>query len=158
MNKIHTSKFMSYFIIFIFFFQIVFTIIDVVNIINAINENNSNWLIISIVILILFTAYFILCYFVFNRMGAIIFYDKENKVIYRKGFLFGYKDTLKIEDIIDVKKVTLLKDDTYYVLIDNHHSSYKSGSKKSFFRIACSKESKEFIEQFWDKPLDKFWS
>ena len=157
MNKIHSSKFASYFIYLIFFIQIAVTIVCAVNIINAINENNSNRSIISIVILILFTAFFILCYFVFNRLGAIIIYHEENKVLHRKGFLFGYKETLKIEDIIAVKKITFPKDNTYYVLIDNQHTSYESGAKKSFFRIACSKESKEFIEQFWNKPLDKFW-
>ena len=157
MNKIHRSKFASYFIIFIFFSQIAITAIGVVNLINAINEKNLSWLIISIVMLVVFTIVFILCYFMFNRMGSIIIYDKENKVLLRKGCLFGYKDILRIEDIINVKKITYARDNTYYVLIDNNHSSYSGDSKKSFFSVTCSKESKEFIEQFWDKPLDKFW-
>ena len=157
MNKIHRSKFASKFIYFIFFVQIAFTAIGIINLLNAINEENILWLIISIVMLVVFTIVFILCYFVFNRMGSIIIYDKENKILLRKGCLFGYKDTLRIEDIIEVKKITYIKDNTYYVLIDNYHTSYNGDSKNSFYSITCSKESKEFIEQFWDKSLDNYW-
>lgn len=90
-------------------------------------------------------------------MGSIIIYDKENKVLLRKGCLFGYKSTIKISDISKVVKVTLPRDNTYYVLIDNIHSKYEGGSNKSFYSITCSKESKEFIEQFWMGPLEKFY-
>ena len=94
MNKIHRSKFASYFIIFIFFSQIAITAIGVVNSINAINEKNLSWLIFSIVMLVVFTIFYILCYFMFNRMGSIIIYDKDNNILIRKGCLFGYKSTI----------------------------------------------------------------
>ena len=158
MKKIHRSKFASYFIIFIFFSQIAITAIGVVNLINAINEKNLSWLIFSIVMLVVFTIFYILCYFMFNRMGSIIIYDKDNNILIRKGCLFGYKSTIKISDISKVVKVTLPKDNTYYVLIDNIHSKYEGGSNKSFYSITCSKESKEFIEQFWDEPLERFYN
>ena len=157
MNKIHRSKFASYFIFFIFFIQIASIVVGIVNVVNAIKDGNFSWLIIVIIILVFITTLFLFAYFFFNRMGAVIIYDIDNKTLIRKGYLFGYKDILKIEDIIDVKKATFPKDGTYYVLIDNNHTVYEGGFKKSYFSITCSKESKEFIEQFWDKPLDKFW-
>ena len=157
MNKIHRSKFASYSIIFIFFWQFAFTAIGVVSLINAINEKNLPWLILSIVALVVITVVSILGYFVFNRMGSIIIYDKENKVLLRKGYLFGYKSAIKISDISKVVKVTFPRDNTYYVLVDNIHSKYEGGSNKSFYSITCSKESKEFIEQFWMGSLEKFY-
>ena len=157
-RKIHRSKFASCFCVFVFVIHIVITIVSAINIINAINERNYSLLIIFIMIFVILTVICILNYFLFNRMGAIITFDKENKVLIRKGYLFGYRDILKVEDIIDVKKVTLSKDNTYYILIDNYHTSYEGIFKKSFFSITCNKESKGFIEQFWEKPLDKFWN
>ena len=63
-----------------------------------------------------------------------------------------------VPDIVDVKNITYARDNTYYVLIDNNHSGYSGDFKKSFFGVTCSKESKEFIEQFWHKHLEKFYS
>ena len=157
MNKIHRSKFSSYFSIFIIVFQFVFSVINIKLIIDMIKENNNLGTIIFIVEFIIFTTFFIFSYFYLNRIGAIIIYDDKKNILIRKGYFFGYKSTIKVDDIIKIKKVTLPKDNSYYVLIDNKHYKYEGGSKNSYFSITCSKESKEFIEQFWKEPLEKFY-
>lgn len=158
MKKIHRSKFASSFLIFTFIVHIAFTFIFIKVVFDMIEANNNAAIIALSIEFILLTAFFIVSYIFFNKVGAIIIYDKDNNVLIRKGYLFGYKSTIKISDILKVEKVTLSRDDTYYVLIDNVHSKYEGGSNKSFYSITCSKESKEFIEQFWDEPLERFYN
>lgn len=158
MKKIHRSKFASSFLIFIFIFHITLTFIFIKLLFDMIEANNNAGMIAFSIVFILLTAFFIVSYIFLNKFGAIIIYDKDNNVLIRKGYLFGYKSTVKISDISKVVKVTLPSDNTYYVLIDNIHSKYEGGSNKSFYSITCSKESKEFIEQFWDEPLERFYN
>ena len=158
MKKIHRSKFASSFLIFTFIVHIPFTFIFIKVVFDMIEANNNAAIIALSIEFILLTAFFIVSYIFFNKVGAIIIYDKDNNVLIRKGYLFGYKSTIKISDISKVVKVTLPKDNTYYVLIDNIHSKYEGDSNKSFYSITCSKESKEFIEQFWDEPLERFYN
>ena len=53
-------------------------------------EANNNAAIIALSIeFILLTVFFIVSYIFFNKVGAIIIYDKDNNVLIRKGYLFG---------------------------------------------------------------------
>ena len=96
-------------------------------------------------------------YFDLNREGCIITYDKDKQTLTRRGYLYGFKSTIEIKDIQRVAKVYLYKQGNYYILIDNNHSKYDGIYKSSYFGFVCSKESKEFIEQFWNEPLEKFY-
>lgn len=88
--------------------------------------------------------------FFLNRAGCIIFYDKEKKELKRRGFIFGYKYTLKVSDITDIIVVTLPKNDEYFIIIDQTKSKIEYGFKESYICIIKDNNSIEFISQFYN--------
>ena len=102
-----------------------------------------------------FTLLDILCLFGLNRWGYKIFYDKEKNIIYRRGFLFGYKYQINLNDLIGVMEVSFPRENTFYILVDSKNTKYDAGYKKSFIRIKKTENNLEFIRLFWDKQIIK---
>lgn len=154
MKKIHSNKFFSYFLVLDIIILIAYNILSIYLMIDyAIKNNYSNCIIFGICDLIVSSS-FILFIFYLNRLGCIIEYDKEKEVLYRRGYLFGYKSILKVAEIIKIEKATLEREGEYYIIIDKIHMKYESGSKKSFYRVPYGQEGKEFIKQFFDLEIN----
>ena len=156
MEKIHRSKFYTYFIPFFIVMNITIMIFWIFVICDSAAKNNIPLVMIGSFVVVLFALFLVFGCFVFNRVGAIIYYDSENGVLIRKGYIYGFESTVKVDDIKRVEKVYLYREGTFYVLIDEGHSKYDGLYVDSYFCIECSKESKEFIEKFWDGELESF--
>ena len=156
MEKIHRSKFATYFIPFLFILAIAIIVMGIFAIGDMVAKNNTFGVVFFSFEIVLFALFLVFGCFVFNRLGAIIYYDSENRVLIRRGCIYGFESTIKVDDIKKVEKVTIYKEGTFYVLIDEGHSKYDGLYLDSYFCIECSKESKEFIEKFWDGELESF--
>ena len=156
MEKIHRSKFYTYFIPFFIVMNITIMIWGIFVICDSAAKNNTFGVVFFSFEIVLFALFLVFGCFVFNRVGAIIYYDSENRVLIRKGCIYGFESTVKVDDIKRVEKVYLYREGTFYVLIDEGHSKYDGLYVDSYFCIECSKESKEFIEKFWDGELESF--
>ena len=156
MEKIHRSKFYTYFIPFFIVMNITIMILGIFAIGDMVAKNNTFGVVFFSFEIVLFALFLVFGCFVFNRVGAIIYYDSENGVLIRKGCIYGFESTVKVDDIKRVEKVYLYREGTFYVLIDEGHSKYDGLYVDSYFCIECSKESKEFIEKFWDGELESF--
>lgn len=154
MKKIHSSKFNSYFLILIIILLIAYKILSIYLIVDSAIKNNFSNTIIFIICDLIVSAVFIVFIIFFNKAGCIIEYDKEKNILYRKGYLFGYKSSLDVKEIIKIEKATFTLEGEYYILIDNIHMKYETGSKKSFFMVPYNLEGKEFIKQFFDLKID----
>lgn len=147
-------------IIYISLFGIVIfsvgTLIYIGAMISSIYNNQTNLLIVYLILSIAFLIFASLLIFVLNRYGYKVYYDKSNNIIYRKGFICGYKCQVKIENIHDIIVAPFPKETTYYMLLDSDHTKYDGGSKKSFIRIEKTQKNEEFIKQFWDKQIKEY--
>ena len=78
-------------------------------------------------------------------------------VLDRRGYLFGFKKTISISAIKEIKKVTLMRDGTYFVLVDGV-SNYEDRSRRnSAIFIPCNDEGVKFIRQFFSGPLPSIY-
>ena len=156
MEKIHRSKFATHFITFLFILAIAIIVIGIFAIGDMAKKDNTFMVVSFSFAVVVFLAFLALGCFVFNRLGAIIYYDSENRVLIRKGCICGFESRINVDDIKSVEKVTFPREDTFYILIDDKHSKRDGLYTDSYFSITCSKESKEFIEKFWDGELESF--
>ena len=146
-----------YSIIDIIFLGIIFfSIVDFISVflfIDSITNVQTNVTIVYLIMVIEFTFFVSLFFFILNRFGCKILYNANEGVIIRKGFICGYEYQLKIEDIKEVIIATFPKETTYYVIVDLYNTKYDGGSKKSFIRIEKNENNLKFIKQFWEKPI-----
>ena len=156
MSKIYSSKFIIGACIFIF---IVLTIITGVllplTITSILEKNYANLLAIIIVFCLCIVPFTVLGFICLNRDGCKIYYDDTTKTIYREGFICGYKRELKVSDIKEVTVIEIMRDDSYYVLVDDAHSKFTGYSKKAYLKFPKTDTNKKFLRQFWDKPITK---
>lgn len=89
----------------------------------------------------------------FNRMCPILIFDKNKKTISRRGFFFGFKYSIRVDEILFVSKAVLQIDGTYYVLVDGKHNGFYSYSKMAPIRIPFSEKGMRFIKLFYDGQL-----
>lgn len=153
MKKVYSNMFYIYLSIFGVVFFSAFSITCVVSLINNIKNDQTNMVIANLILLVGFVCFIFLSLLVLNRCGCKVIYDEKRKKIIRKGFIFGYKYELKIEDIQEITIISLPRDAVYYVFIDTINTKYDGGYKKSFIRIEKNEKNLKFIKQFWDKPI-----
>lgn len=111
--------------------------------------HNKSIFLIQIVI-IAFVFIFVLIYLIIfvNRLSCLITVDFKNKVIYRKGFLFGYKAKTEFKDIkeIRVERTYYARKFTpheVYVILDKSHKVFINPFKKNS-PIYLTKSEKTF--------------
>ena len=153
MKKVYSCRF----IIYLSFFGIVLfsfpTIVSVFYLFNSIINYQTNMIMVYLGLIVGYSCFIFLFLLMLNRFGCKIIYNEEEQIIIRKGFIFGYKYQLKIDDIKEVIIATFPKETTYYVIVDLYNTKYDGGSKKSFIRIEKNENNLKFIKQFWDKPI-----
>lgn len=93
-------------------------------------------------------ALFGLC-FLFNRLCCVVFFD--GKQLKRKGSIFGFKSIVEVQKINMVKRVSVPKDEEFYVLIDDDHEKDETErlKKESYIFIPCNEKGKAFISKFY---------
>ena len=154
MKKVYSNRIL---ICFSFLGIIFFSIVDFISVflfIDSITNVQTNVIIVYLIMVIEFTFFVSLFFFILNRFGCKILYNANEGVIKRKGFICGYEYQLKIEDIKEVIIATFPKETTYYVIVDLYNTKYDGGSKKSFIRIEKNENNLKFIKQFWEKPIN----
>ena len=155
MKMVYSNRTFIYLAIFeIVFFSIV-AIICAFLLINSILNNQTNLIIASSILLVVYICIVSLLVLGLNRFGYKIIYNADEGTIMRKGFICGYKYTVKIEEIQDIVIATINSRfrEKYYVIIDPYNTKYAGGLKKSFIRIEKNENNLKFIRQFWDKPI-----
>ena len=78
-------------------------------------------------------------------------------VLDRRGYLFGFKKTISISAIKEIKKVTLMRDGTYFVLVDGVSNYEDRLRRNSAIFIPCNDEGVKFIRQFFSGPLPSIY-
>ena len=152
-KKVYSSKFEA---VFSIVGVIGFTIAEIVCICTLIDGLTKNEDIITdLVMTIGFALCLPLLFFVGNRSVYTVTYNHKEKMLYRKGFFFGYEYQLKVEDIEEVVIGTFYREGTYYILVDPYNNRYDSCHKKSFIRLQATDKNREFIELFWHRPITK---
>ena len=153
MKKVYSCRF----IIYLSFFGIVLfsfpTIVSVFYLFKSIINYQTNMIMVYLGLIVGYSCFIFLFLLMLNRFGCKIIYNEEEQIIIRKGFIFGYKYQLKIDDIKEVIIATFPKETTYYVIVDLYNTKYDGGSKKSFIRIEKNENNLKFIKQFWHKPI-----
>ena len=120
------------------------------------NIYKNNIVVVCIVLIIGFASILALEIIALNRGGCTITYNDANNTLYRKGYIYGYKSQVAVSEITEIIIVQLPKEPATYVLLDTSHTMYSGFDKKSFFKIEKNKKNREFIEQFWDKPIKEY--
>ena len=120
------------------------------------NIHKNNIVVVCIVLIIGFASILALEIIALNRGGCTITYNDANNTLYRKGYIYGYKSQVAVSEIKEIIIVQLPKEPATYVLLDASHTVYSGFDKKSFFKIEKNKKNREFIEQFWDKPIKEY--
>ena len=154
MKKVYSNRLLIY---FSFLSIIFFSIVDFISVflfIDSIANVQTNVIIVYLILVIEFTFFVSLFFFILNRFGCKILYNANEGVIIRKGFICGYEYQLKIEDIMQIIIASAPWETTYYVFIDSINTKYNSDSKKSFIRIEKNENNLKFIKQFWEKPIN----
>lgn len=154
MKKVYSNRVIIHFSIFGIVFFSIAAIISVFLFIDSITNVQTNVIIVYLILVIEFTFFVSLFFFILNRFGCKILYNANEGVIIRKGFICGYEYQLKIEDIVEIIITSVHWETTYYVFIDSINTKYNSGSKKSFIRIEKNENNLKFIKQFWEKPIN----
>ena len=113
-KKVYSSKFEAVLSIFA---VVLFTIPEIIcirSLIDALakNEDILIYLIGAIIFALLIPLYILLG----NRTAYTVTYNRKEKMLYRRGFFFGYKYQLKVEDIEEVVIGTFPKQGTYYIV------------------------------------------
>ena len=150
-NKVYSSRFIVYLSLFAISVFFIILFVHVYQI--SLNPTKTSMYIPIIFILLLFLLFF--C-FLLNRLGYRIIYDNSRRIIYRKGFIYGYFHEVKIDDIKEIIVVPYPREAIFYVIVDSNNSIFDGAYKKSFIRIEKTKKNREFIEQFWDKPIKEY--
>ena len=96
-----------------------------------------------------------------NVTSCHVWYDREKKELYRKGFIGGYKYKLKIDDIKDVFIFETFRPVTQYIVISandnrNTQEGYRFNKKnvKTVIMVLNTTNNQRILEEFWDRPLD----
>lgn len=150
-NKVYSSRFIVYLSLFAISLFFVILPIPIYNIL--INPSK-----ISVYMPIIFISLLFLLFFCFllNRLGYRIIYDNRRRIICKKGFIYGFFYEVEIDNIKDIIVVPFPKEGPYYVIFASNNSTFDAIYKKSFIRMEKTKKNREFIEQFWDKPIKEY--
>ena len=156
MSKIYSSKSVVGFCFFAFIVNFILHCLAIGFLVVSIIEGNlSNAVILIVAFIIVFWPLLALTFYSLNREGCKIYYDDTTKTIYREGFICGYKRELKVSDIKEVTVIEIMRDDSYYVLVDDAHSKFTGFSKEAYLKFSKTDTNKKFLRQFWDKPITK---
>lgn len=90
-----------------------------------------------------------------NRSCNVVYL--HDGVLDRRGYLFGFKKTVSISAIKEIKKVTLMRDGTYFVLVDGVSNYEDRLRRNSAIFIPCNDEGVKFIRQFFSGPLPSIY-
>ena len=120
------------------------------------NINRNNIVAVCIILIMGFTLFLALGIIALNRGGSTITYDRDRNILYRKGYICGYESQVLVDEITEIIIVQLPKEPVSYIFVDLSHTKYDGFSKKSFFKIEKTRKNREFIEQFWDKPIKEY--
>ena len=115
-----------------------------------------------VIVLILPITIFVLSFMIINRLGGYVIIDKEKQTILRKGRFWGFKYSVKFEDIENVVFARTEGLRSYYiVVVDKAHRNpaiSRTGTivvdrKRSCIALESTEENIEFIKQIWDGPI-----
>ena len=90
-----------------------------------------------------------------NKSCNVVYF--HDGVLDRRGYLFGFKKTISISAIKEIKKVTLMRDGTYFVLVDGVSNYEDRLRRNSAIFIPCNDEGVKFIRQFFSGPLPSIY-
>jgi hypothetical protein len=152
-KKVYSSKFDAGLSIFGTVLSAIPEVICIRALVNAII--NKGDVIVYLSGVVVFTLLILLYLFIGNRSAYTVTYNHKEKMLYRKGFFFGYEYQLKVEDIEEVVIGNFYRQGTYYILVDPYNNRYDACYKKSFIRLAANDKNREFIELFWHRPITK---
>lgn len=152
-RKVYSSKIEAVLSIFCIVLLASFMIVSTCNLINGLAQSED--IIEYVAEIIIFALLISLCILWGNREAYTVTYNHKEKMLYRKGFFFGYKYQLKVEDIEEVVIGTFYREGTYYILVDPYNNRYDACYKKSFIRLQATDKNREFIELFWHRPITK---
>ena len=152
-RKVYSSKIEAVVSIFCIVLLASFMIVSICNLINGFAQSED--IIEYIAEIIIFSFLISLCILWGNREAYTVTYNHKEKMLYRRGFFFGYKYQLKVEDIEEVVIGTFYREGTYYILVDPYNNRYDACYKKSFIRLQATDKNREFIELFWHRPITK---
>ena len=156
MSKIYSSKSVVGFCFFAFIVNfIAHCMVIGFSVVSIIEGKPLNAVIVIIGLVIIMWPLLALTFYSLNRDGCKIYYDDTTKTIYREGFICGYKRELKVSDIKEVTVIEIMRDDSYYVLVDDAHSKFTGFSKEAYLKFSKTDTNKKFLRQFWDKPITK---
>lgn len=156
MKRVYSSKitiFFSFFCIVIFSAILIFSTVELIS---GALQGKMNIVFVGLVVIIGCIGFIFLSAITLNRCGYKVIYDRENNIIYREGFICGYKCHVNVDDIKEIIIAPFPREDTYYVLVDSVNKRYDGGFKDSFIRIEKTERNREFIKQFWNKPIEEY--
>ncbi len=81
-----------------------------------------------------------------NRLACLI--KIHDTYLERNGLFFGFKLCVKFEDIKNVKRICIGRNQ-FFEIADGVHDPYGLLSSNSSIKIPYNKKGKEFIKQFW---------
>ena len=82
-----------------------------------------------------------------NAACNIVFLDEF--CISRRGLIFGFKCSIQISEIIEIKKVFFERDGYYYAIVDGKHNLNDRVFNNPSIFVPCTKKGKEFLESFY---------
>lgn len=96
-------------------------------------------------------------FFSLNRLTNVIYFD--GNYFYRRGLFFGFRSSVSIDSIVEVKMFFVNRDDMYYILVDNVHITYSRLLKKSAIFLPCNEEIEMFLKSVLscDVPHREEW-
>lgn len=147
-NKVYSSKQVIYIFPFILSIPALFCIICIIRFVITINY----WILIPFA----FFGFFVyISLFLINRGGYKIYYNKEEQALYRKGYFFGFKTKVKVENIKEVWLIDFVREGEFIVLVDTEHKSIDRIRKNSYIAMENTEDNVKFIRQFYDGPINK---
>lgn len=143
---ISTNKFyiaLSYYLLITSFLIITGSII-------MICEENIDAVIPLVILMLFFGSVLWLC----NRTSCWIWI--ENGYIKRRGLWFGFKQSVKINDIQSVKFLCVNHGSLF--LVDSNRRNFHFLSKKSYISFCITKNNLKFLSTFWNGNVDGYES
>lgn len=96
-------------------------------------------------------AFFTFASFFCNRAcNRVLFHDG---LLERRGLLGGFRKTIEAKSILEVRKTTLPRDGTYFVLVDGVGVCEERIRRKSAIFVPFTEKGLNFIKAFYDGPI-----
>ena len=154
MKQVYSNKTSMRLYVFCLILSVGYVCFSAAALICYIGAGKQNHLLLAAISLCFFLMVAALTIYILNRAGCKILYDPDRNILYREGLWWGYKYSLKVENIEEIIVVFLPKDDFYYLLLDPFQTKIESHYQKSYIRFKETPENLEFIKQFWNKPIN----